>query len=147
MGWDRSGVPPHLFRGCPARSGTEPHVGAWRAQLLSTPSVPLHRCLNLAPAGTGTQALTAFLRALQTAEGQAPVAHHNHHVRAFSQIWNTTWLLNRTRCLIVTLRDPAERLASGMRWDAATCDPMYSQQLQHSKCPSLLTPHVTRLAD
>lgn len=57
-------------------------------------------CMNLAPAGTGTQTVTDWLKA----EG-SPWAHHDHWRRA-----NTS-----APCLVLTVRDPVARLRSGWR--------------------------------
>lgn len=49
--------------------------------------------------------------------------HHNHdQAAALTELEDAWFLVNKTRCLIMTVRDPAERLASGMRFDIAACN-------------------------
>ena len=84
------------------------------------PVVPLNRCLNLAPAGTGTQFVYEQLKDLPDA---ASFISHDHNARATEQsrkLPNSSVVLG-TRCIILTLREPSERLASGMRWDSDKC--------------------------
>ena len=63
--------------------------------------------MNLAPAGTGSETLSAALHAAD-AKG---LWHHSHDVRPIHGI------RKGKRCFIMTLRDPAARLASGWRFD------------------------------
>ena len=67
----------------------------------------LSECMNLAPAGTGSQSLSD---ALMTATGGGHW-HHDHFRRI-----ETASAIEAARCFIVTIRDPAERLASGFRY-------------------------------
>jgi hypothetical protein len=88
------------------------------ATLLQT---PLHLCSNLAPAGAGSQSITDALAALQTAVlGRgSPSKHHNHFIRYPDLV-----RLNKGQpppCVVVPIRDPVDRLASGMRFDVETC--------------------------
>ena len=87
------------------------------------PVVPLSYCLNLAPAGTGTQTLHDVLARLQDQHNAPTRLHHNHYQAAALAEPDDAWfLVNKTRCLIMTVRDPAARLASGMRFDIETCN-------------------------
>lgn len=89
--------------------------------IVRSPVVPLSHCLNLAPAGTGTQTLHDVLVRLQ--QHKKTRVHHNHNQPAALTEPEDAWfLVNKTRCLIMTVRDPAERLASGMRFDIAACN-------------------------
>ena len=61
------------------------------------------QCANLSPAGTGTTTITdAFLRS------QNPFTAHSH-VRAISELAR-----NAIRCFVITVRDPAARIHSGL---------------------------------
>jgi hypothetical protein len=80
--------------------------------------VPLNKCLNLAPAGTGTVFLYDRLKQMPEA---ASFVTHDHGVRISPAHPPRSAYVNATRCAIITLRDPADRLASGMRFDADKC--------------------------
>ena len=67
----------------------------------------LSACMNLAPAGTGSQSLSDALTAA-TGGGQW---HHDHFRRI-----GAASAREAARCFIVTIRDPAERLASGFHY-------------------------------
>lgn len=86
----------------------------------------LASCMNLAPAGTGTTSLFRHLlrvhnlsverdlRRPPPSRDAAPWVHHNHSIRADSSLFS-----NGSRpapCLLITLRDPVERLQSGWRY-------------------------------
>lgn len=76
-----------------------------RTHALDLPT-PLERCVNLVPAGTGSDYLYLQLFQLTTA------AHHDHF-RTITQLrkrWNAS-------CFVVTLRDPLERIESGFRFE------------------------------
>ena len=116
---------------------------------------PLHLCSNLAPAGAGSQSITDALAALQTAVlGRgSPSTHHNHFIRypdlvrlnkgqpppcvvvtfIRSKATGHTTSTDPSRpCLhipsvVVPIRDPVDRLASGIRFDVKTC--------RAGKCP------------
>lgn len=65
----------------------------------------LSECANLAVAGTGSETLSHLITA-----AASPHAHHAHvkRIRDFPT----------TRCFLTTLRDPAERLESGYRFES-----------------------------
>lgn len=71
----------------------------------------LSECANLAPAGTGTRPLTAWLRK------HSKLAHHLHTARYMH--------LKAAKCVILTIRDPWARLISGFNFerDARTHNP------------------------
>lgn len=70
---------------------------------------PHRNCTNLAPAGTGSTSL-AFALARSGRKGRS-FWHHNHDRRAAS----ADFAQRHISCFIMTLRDPAARLASGFR--------------------------------
>ena len=120
----------HTFRGFDDDLDLEPQ---WRAfQQCMPPAAtllqpPLHLCSNLAPAGAGSQSITDALAALQTAVlGRgSPSTHHNHFIRYPDLV-----RLNKGQpppCVVVPIRDPVDRLASGIRFDVKTC--------RAGKCP------------
>ena len=80
--------------------------------------VPLNRCANLAPAGTGTMFLYEHLRAMPAA---AVFIRHDHSQRIGPSYPPSSASTNGRRCAMITLREPSERLASGMRYDANSC--------------------------
>lgn len=82
---------------------------------------PLHLCSNLAPAGAGSQSVTDGLTMLQSAVlGRTLTStHHNHFVR-----YPDLLRINGGKpppCVVVPIRDPVSRLASGMRFDVEQC--------------------------
>ena len=90
---------------------------------LPEPRVPLHLCASLAPAATGTMFVANKLKQMQLKLDGVASVRHNHMWRA-----SGTWPGRRTaaaadgrRCLVLTVREPSERLASGMRYDADSC--------------------------
>ena len=87
-------------------------------QPLKQAVVPLNQCLNLAPAGTGTEFVYKRLKKMP---GVASFVAHDHGARISPAHPPRSAYVNGTRCAIMTLRDPAERLASGMRFDADNC--------------------------
>ena len=70
-------------------------------------SSAVNMCVNLAPAGTGTTTLSQLMKR---------VSHHAHHDHTFGLGQQPP-----AGCLVVTLRDPVERLTSGwkFRWRQA----------------------------
>ena len=74
----------------------------------------LSGCVNLAPAGTATLSL---YEQLKIAAPENRFWHHSHAGRISDRSHH-----NFT-CYILTLRDPADRLASGYRWDVAPDGP------------------------
>ena len=75
---------------------------------LRRPDVPsLASCANLAVAATGSESLTVLLHAAGSTH-----AHHAHRERI------QTLSHRHAKCFIATIRDPAERLESGFRFDA-----------------------------
>ena len=90
----------------------------------------LTQCMNLAPAGTGSQSLVNGLGAL------APGRWHHDH------FWRVAPEGNGVHCFMMTLRDPAARLASGFRylsqWRAAAAPSVTSfvADLRNSSAPA-----------
>ena len=72
-------------------------------------SSAVNMCVNLAPAGTGTRTLSQLMQRVSLSHH----AHHDHHFGLGRQ--------PSASCLVITLRDPVERLTSGwkFRWTQA----------------------------
>ena len=73
----------------------------------SAPPRSLAECVNLAPAGTGTQTVHDTLQALVPAAAKINGSWHHSHERRIPQLRGTT-------CYVMSVRDPAERLRSGL---------------------------------
>ena len=117
-----------------ARLALEPYVQS-DASPEALHIVPLHECVNLAPAATGTQTLADQLSLLRQAVGgpHAMAALHDHdkfipayqkirlaaarqHFRNGSSYQLQPQFLRR-RCFIITLRRPSDRIQSALRHD------------------------------
>lgn len=80
----------------------------------------LSDCVNLAPAGAATQSL---YEQLLLAAPENRFWHHSHAFRIGGRGHRNI------SCYILTLRDPADRLVSGYRWDVAANGPHELQNL------------------
>ena len=111
---------------CPPRKPDSFHaaIAAAVARVaVNGPKVPLSRCANLAPAGTGTTAIAKewlqpmFIRARSTGTGtgassststeERPGYVHHRHDLNLSHLYALG-----ARCFIISLRRPSERLTS-----------------------------------
>lgn len=136
----------------PMRSAPSPvkadALGLFAPRRLAPPSQALRRCVNLAPAATGTGSLTkalsllrfAYLAKEASSPGVEPVvaayrfrAHHNHDLRP-ANVKSYIWEDSGTRCFILTLRDPAERLESAMRHDVLNKHPRLGCSVGNAHC-------------
>lgn len=63
----------------------------------------VQQCMNLAPAGTGTFTLANVLKNYSNS------AHHDHHIRILN---------SHSACYIMTVREPADRVSSLLRFAA-----------------------------
>ena len=91
--------------------------GHWPV-LRSRPTVPIQLCRNLAVPAAGSESLTAHLK-LAEANG----SHHDHDFRAYIKTWGIhRYIRDDVRCVVMTLRDAALRLESGMRFNADGCN-------------------------
>ena len=102
------------FRGCPASIHAREAQQLWHvvSHVLreqdcqhAQRNVLLSQCLNLAPAGTGTQSLLGALSTISSNAARLDVAHSGR--------------ISETRhapCYVMTLRDPATRMSSAYRY-------------------------------
>lgn len=87
-------------------------IGSCRRHSRHSTPLDLSRCANLVPAGTGSESLRA---AMLDAAPHSKLITHDHSLRA-EHVRNLTGG-NMVRCFVISLRDPADRLSSGFRWE------------------------------